>query len=119
MKQTWLTRVGIDSNVRCVTLLVLMYLFQNKNILYKIFYQNISSDNEIDEQVASCTRMLSSQCYECSECGKQATQRTDLKKHIEAAHLSLYLPCDVCGVAFKTRHHRQNHMRKLHGITFK
>jgi len=78
-----------------------------------------NKDNEIDEQVASCTRMLSSQCYECSECGKQATQRTDLKKHIEAAHLSLYLPCDVCGVAFKTRHHRQNHMRKLHGITFK
>ena len=63
--------------------------------------------------------MLTSQCYECSECGKKASQRTDLKKHIEAAHLALHLPCDICGEPFKTRHHRQNHMRRIHGMCFK
>ena len=77
----------------------------------------LSSDSLIDEQVASLTRMISTNCWECTECGKQASQRTDLKKHIEAAHLSLHLPCEYCGIPFKARHTLQSHMRKSHNIS--
>ena len=73
-------------------------------------------DTEIDEQVATLTRMLSSNSWECCNCCKKATQRTDLKKHIEAAHLNLYLPCHHCGEAFKARHLLLKHMRTFHGI---
>ena len=83
------------------------------------FNSTYPSDCDIDQQVASLSRMVSNQCWECSDCGKRASQRTDLKKHIEAFHLNLYLPCDICGVAFKTRHHRLGHLRKAHGISSK
>ena len=86
-------------------------------ILKILFF--FSSDSEIDDQVASLTKRVSSNVWECSECGKQASQRTDLKKHIEAAHLNLQLPCDLCGVPFKTRHHRQTHVRTTHGYSSK
>lgn len=43
----------------------------------------LSLDSEIDDQVASLTKRVSSNVWECSDCGKQASQRTDLKKHIE------------------------------------
>lgn len=79
----------------------------------------VTKDSEIDDQVASLTKRVSSNVWECSECGKQASQRTDLKKHIEAAHLDLQLPCDLCGIPFKTRHHRQNHVRTAHGFSSK
>ena len=78
-----------------------------------------SSDSEIDDQVAALSKKFGPTAWVCTDCGKQASQRTDLKKHIEAAHLNLYLPCDLCGTVFKTRHHRQNHMRTAHGMTSK
>jgi len=79
----------------------------------------VSKDSEIDDQVASLTKRVTSNLWECNECGKQASQRTDLKKHIEAFHLNLTLLCDLCGAPFKTRHHRQNHVRTTHGFSSK
>jgi len=78
-----------------------------------------NKESDIDEQVAALTKKCGPTAWVCTDCGKRASQRTDLKKHIEAAHLNLYLPCDVCGAPFKTRHHRQNHMRTAHGMTSK
>ena len=89
------------------------------NLRHKVKCNFLSSDSEIDDQVASLTKRVSSNVWECSDCGKQASQRTDLKKHIEAVHLSLHLPCDLCGVSFKTRHSRQNHVRTAHGYSSK
>jgi len=78
-----------------------------------------NKDSEIDDQVAGLSKRCGPTAWVCTDCGKQASQRTDLKKHIEAAHLNLYLPCELCGTVFKTRHHRQSHMRTAHGMTSK
>jgi transcription elongation factor Elf1 len=71
---------------------------------------------EIDDRVAALTQKTSLNQFQCLECGKLASQRTDLKKHIEAAHLVLALPCHVCGQISKTRHGRQTHLRVHHGL---
>ena len=81
--------------------------------------KNFVLDSDIDDQVAALSKKIGPTVWFCTDCGKQASQRTDLKKHIEAAHLNLFLPCEICGTPFKTRHHRQNHMRISHGITSK
>jgi len=70
----------------------------------------------IDDQVASLTRKVGSNVWQCLDCGKTASQRTDLRKHIEAAHLNLYLPCDMCGTVFKSRHGKQHHLRTVHNV---
>ena len=62
---------------------------------------------------------LPHRAWECLECGKRSSQRSDLRKHIEDMHLNLKLPCDICGDTFKSRHHRNNHMRNRHGMSFK
>jgi hypothetical protein len=71
---------------------------------------------DIDDRVAELTQKTSQNQFQCLECGKLANQRTDLKKHIEAAHLVLALPCHVCGQISKTRHGRQTHLRVHHGL---
>lgn len=76
-----------------------------------------SSDSDIDAQVLNLSKMIHSQLWECRQCGKQATQRSDLKKHIEASHMNLTLHCDFCGDTFKARHHRQQHLRNVHGVS--
>ena len=68
----------------------------------------------IDDQVAALTRKTGTNTWECLACGKTAGQRTDLKKHIEAHHLNLCLPCDQCGSVFSSRHVRQHHVRTMH-----
>lgn len=67
-------------------------------------------------KVAAMSRQTATRRWECTECGKLASQRTDLKKHIESLHLDLELPCDVCFMVFKTRHTRYAHLRTIHGI---
>jgi len=81
----------------------------------------LTADNnkDIDDQVLALSRKQGPINWECIECGKQASQRTDLKRHIEAVHLDLFLPCSICDTIFKTRHHLQNHMRTTHGISIK
>ena len=70
----------------------------------------------IDDQVGALTRKVHGNVWECIECGKTASQRTDLRKHIEAAHLDLFLPCEMCGMVFKSRHGKQHHSRTVHNI---
>ena len=57
-----------------------------------------------------------SMSWQCYTCGKIASQRTDLKKHIEAVHLNLNLPCDMCDHISKTRHGLQIHIRACHKV---
>lgn len=70
----------------------------------------------IDDQVAELTRKMGSNVWQCLECGKTAGQRTDLKKHIEAAHLDLWLPCHLCETFSKSRHGKQHHLRIAHNV---
>jgi len=72
------------------------------------------ANKAIDDQVAELTRKTGTNIWECLACGKTAGQRTDLKKHIEAHHLNLCLPCDQCGSVFSSRHVRQHHIRTMH-----
>jgi len=74
---------------------------------------------ELDARVAEMSRHLNSRLWECVACGKQAGQRTDLKKHIESMHLELVLPCRLCPNVFRTRHTRYAHLRSAHGISNK
>ena len=73
----------------------------------------------LDDQVAQLTRKAGLNVWECLSCGKTASKRTDLKKHIEAHHLNLCLPCEMCGSTFNSRHVRQSHMRTIHQIFLK
>jgi len=73
-------------------------------------------NKDIDEQVAGLTRKTGVNVWECLSCGKTAGQRTDLKKHIEAHHLNLCLPCEMCESVFSSRHVRQHHMRNAHKV---
>jgi len=72
------------------------------------------ANKAIDDQVAELTRKTGTNIWECLACGKTASQRTDLKKHIEAHHLNLCLPCDQCESVFSSRHVRQHHIRNMH-----
>jgi len=73
------------------------------------------TNKAIDDQVAELTRKTGANIWECLACGKTAGQRTDLKKHIEAHHLNLCLPCGQCSSVFSSRHVRQHHIRTVHG----
>jgi len=81
--------------------------------------ESSESNKDIEDQVSALTMRRGPITWECIDCGKQASQRTDLKRHIEAVHLDLMLPCDICHTIFKTRRHRQVHMRTVHGISTK
>jgi len=50
-----------------------------------------NKDCDIDEQVASLTRMLSSQCYECSQCGKKSITKNRFKETYRSCPLSIAL----------------------------
>jgi uncharacterized C2H2 Zn-finger protein len=82
----------------------------------KVILCSLFAVADIDRRVAELTARSATNQYQCLECGKVASQRTDLKKHIEAAHLQLALPCHLCGQIFKTRHGRQTHRRVQHGL---
>jgi len=78
-----------------------------------------SKESEIDKQVEELSIRSSPTQWQCGGCGKQASQRGDLRKHIEAMHLLLSLPCHLCEAVYRTRHHRQHHLRTVHGLAMK
>ena len=81
--------------------------------------ENHPADVEIDRQVEELSVRSGPTLWQCGGCGKQASQRGDLRKHIEAMHLSLCLPCHLCAAVYRTRHHRQHHLRTVHGLSMK
>jgi len=51
----------------------------------------------------------------CLICGKIASFRIDIARHIEAKHVSLpELVCDICGTSSKTRDSLRRHVTKFH-----
>ena len=74
---------------------------------------------DLDDRIAEMSAQTGKGRWECTQCGKLASQRTDLKKHIESFHMNLSLPCEVCFMIFKTRHTRFAHLRNVHGISNK
>ena len=83
------------------------------------FIENHDADVEIDRQVEELSVRSGPTLWQCGGCGKQASQRGDLRKHIEAIHLNLCLPCHLCTAVYRTRHHRQHHLRTVHGLSMK
>merc|ERR1719431_68667 len=47
--------------------------------------------------------------WECKECKKVASKKSNLKKHVEI-HLGVTFSCKYCGNVFKTRNTLYNHM---------
>ena len=53
---------------------------------------------------------LNSLVWECISCGKTSSQGIDIKRHIEARHLSFPgFNCSNCGKLYKTRNSLRNH----------
>ena len=50
----------------------------------------------------------------CSECGYAASQKVNLKKHIEAVHKKIRHPCGQCGQAFSQKGDLKRHIAKEH-----
>ena len=54
--------------------------------------------------------------YMCHQCGKRMQQKDKIKRHVEV-HLSLALPCSICGKVLKTRNALAQHYSSTHGQT--
>ena len=56
--------------------------------------------------------------WKCSQCGKQAFSKTDITRHIEAAHLDHPgFACDICEETIRTRNALRQHRALRHGIS--
>ena len=53
--------------------------------------------------------------FRCKTCGKEATHRNDIKKHIEANHLEgVSIPCNLCEKTFRSRNALAQHKHHIH-----
>ena len=71
------------------------------------------------ELIESMMNSLGGGQWQCNECGYQSRNKTNLKYHIEAKHMSasdistLY-PCPHCDKFLKNRKALNNHLHKYH-----
>ena len=55
--------------------------------------------------------------FECAICGKVATKKHDLKRHVQAKHVqSRKWNCHLCDGQFSTQHARQSHYKIKHSL---
>ena len=54
--------------------------------------------------------------HRCSLCGKEGTDRGNLRKHVENIHFpgTYSYPCKYCNETFTTRNQLNNHVSKIH-----
>ena len=79
------------------------------------FIENHDADVEIDRQVEELSVRSGPTLWQCGGCGKQASQRGDLRKHIEAIHLNIPgLHCPHCSTFCASRNALRMHLYRKH-----
>ena len=55
-------------------------------------------------------------CFSCTVCGKVATNRSNLKKHIENIHFPGFntYTCRICYMQFDTKNKHNHHLSRVH-----
>ena len=87
------------------------------NFLYLIlicFLVVSSSIEELDYQISQLMRKVPNEhnilVWECCSCGQTSAKGIDIKRHIEARHVSFPgFNCNNCGKLYKTRNSLRNH----------
>ena len=53
--------------------------------------------------------------FRCTLCGKTATQKIEIKDHVEGVHFEgIYIPCPQCDKTFRSRVNLRNHKSRVH-----
>ena len=70
-----------------------------------VFYEYIVKDPESGPKM-----------HKCTICGKQGSDRGNLRKHVENIHFpgTLSYPCKYCTETFSTRNGLNHHFSKMH-----
>ena len=79
-----------------------------------VFLVVSSSIEELDYQISQMMRKVPNEhnilVWECSSCGQTSSKGIDIKRHIEARHVSFPgFNCNNCGKLYKTRNSLRNH----------
>ena len=70
----------------------------------------------LDRQIFAMMERTLDKLWRCIECGKTATGKSDVTRHIEAIHLQGHpgFVCQLCGEAVKTRNAMRQHRKLKH-----
>ena len=73
---------------------------------------------QLDRQISCMMERTGDKLWRCTECGKTASGKSDVTRHIEAIHLQHHpgFTCGLCGEAVKTRNALRQHRRLKHEI---
>ena len=52
--------------------------------------------------------------YPCDLCGYEATQQSNLKRHIESVHQKIKYPCNICEYQATTQTSLKTHVKSVH-----
>ena len=54
--------------------------------------------------------------YQCTLCDYKCKWQTNLRRHVEANHSGIKIPCNLCEVEFSCKLSLQIHMKKKHNV---
>ena len=70
--------------------------------------------SEIDSKVYEFIKNLGTKEFQCTQCGKIASKKSNLVKHVETHIEGLSYPCKICGKTFRSRNILFHHKYALH-----
>ena len=74
---------------------------------------NESKLEQLENQIDSLLEQQSPNCFGCKVCGKTTKRRSEVRSHIERAHVEGFVHfCDTCGKAHRNRQALSEHMMK-------
>ena len=75
---------------------------------------SFTEKNEIDEKVYEFIKTLGPKEFQCTQCGKIASKKSNLVKHVETHIEGLSYPCKICGKTFRSRNILFHHKYSFH-----